>query len=106
MVREVISTAVFTVRPERAFAICAEIAKAREGILNLRGDPVLGLYAREWTRGTELRDRLRQIENAIKAEGKEKKPDKERLAQLEQLRGETLTAFHRLYHPQFARDAR
>ncbi len=83
-----------------------KIAKAREGILNLRGDPVLGLYAREWTRGKELRDRLRQIENAIKAEGKEKKPDKERLAQLEQLRGETLTAFHRLYHPQFARDAR
>lgn len=83
-----------------------EIAKAREGILNLRGDPVLGLYAREWTRGKELRDRLRQIENAIKAEGKELKPDKERLAQLEQLRGETLTAFHRLYHPQFARDAR
>ncbi len=84
----------------------SEVAKAREGILNLRGDPVLGLYAREWTRGKELRDRLRQIENAIKAEGKEKKPDKERLAQLEQLRGETLTAFHRLYHPQFARDAR
>ena len=83
-----------------------EIAKAREGILNLRGDPVLGLYAKEWTRGKELRDRLRQIENAIKAEGKEKKPDKEHLAQLEQLRGETLTAFHRLYHPQFARDAR
>ena len=83
-----------------------EIAKAREGILNLRGDPVLGLYAKEWTRGKELRDRLRQIENAIKAEGKERKPDKERLAQLEQFRGETLTAFHRLYHPQFARDAR
>ena len=83
-----------------------EIAKAREGILNLRGDPVLGLYAKDWTRGKELRDRLRQIENAIKAEGKERKPDKERLAQLEQLRGETLTAFHRLYHPQFARDAR
>ena len=85
-----------------------EVEQAREAIVALRNDPVLGRYAAEWTQGKELRDRIRKIEKALKDEEKKSKRDASptRLAQLEQLRGDALSEFHRLYHPAFASDAK
>lgn len=87
-----------------------EVEAARSRMQAYRDDEKYGKYARDYARGLELRERLRAIDNEIKKAEKKYGSNKKGLdadaeyQQLLEYKERTLTAFHRLYTPEFQAD--